>query len=197
MSRFSLLSVTSATAEDQTSSGVDLRWTEHYAISSNHTIATPAAKAFVDGDVTVGADTIDETAHGYITGVKGQLTTTGTLPAGLSTSTDYYVIKVDADTYSLATTQANATAGTAVDITAAAGGGTHTFTPTSASIVLQAQASNDNTNWEDISSGSATLTATGTKVINFSNVGYKYVRARLEVAAGTIVSAVLLNLSER
>lgn len=55
-----------------------------------------------------------------------QLTTTTTLPAGLSLATDYYVIKVTDTTCKFATSYANAVAGTAVNITDA-GTGTHTI----------------------------------------------------------------------
>jgi len=82
---------------------------------------------FVDGDVTVGTDSISEVAHGRTTGDKCQLSTTIALPTGLSESTDYYFIKVDADNFKLATSYDNAIAGTVIDITAAAGGGTHTI----------------------------------------------------------------------
>lgn len=88
-----------------------------------------ATKNFADGDVTVGSDTINITAHGYETGDYVQLTTTGTLPTGLSPATDYWVIRVDADNIKLAASLADAESGTAVDITAAAGGGTHTVDP--------------------------------------------------------------------
>ena len=83
---------------------------------------------FVDGDVITGADTITETAHTRETGDKLRLTSSGILPTPLELSTDYYVIFVDANTFKLATTAANANAGTAIDITAAAGGGNHTIT---------------------------------------------------------------------
>jgi hypothetical protein len=55
-----------------------------------------------------------------------QLTTTTTLPAGLSLATDYYVIKVTDLTCKFATSYANAVAGTAINITDA-GTGTHTI----------------------------------------------------------------------
>lgn len=67
-------------------------------------------------------------AHGFETGDRVQVSTSAAdLPAGLSASTTYYVIKLTADTFKLATTDALATAGTAVDITDA-GTGTHTIT---------------------------------------------------------------------
>lgn len=61
-----------------------------------------------------------------LTGTRVQLTTTTTLPAGLALATNYYVIKVTDSTCKLATTYANAVAGTAINITDA-GTGTHTM----------------------------------------------------------------------
>lgn len=52
-------------------------------------------------------------------------TTTGTLPAGLSTGTIYYVYQASASTFYVATTLANANAGTHINITDA-GSGVHT-----------------------------------------------------------------------
>lgn len=60
-----------------------------------------------------------------LTGTEVRLTTTTTLPAGLALATDYYVIKLSDTTFSLATSYANAVAGTAINITDA-GTGTHT-----------------------------------------------------------------------
>lgn len=59
-----------------------------------------------------------------LTGTRIRLTTTTTLPGGLATATDYYYIKVTDSTFKLATSYANAIAGTAIDITDA-GTGTH------------------------------------------------------------------------
>ena len=85
---------------------------------------------FVDGDVSVAGDTITETAHGLVTGNGPMfLSTTGALPGGLDSSTSYWSIRVDDNTIKLATSYANAIAGTAVNITSAAGGGTHTIQP--------------------------------------------------------------------
>lgn len=62
-----------------------------------------------------------------LVGTRVRLTTTGTLPGGLATATDYYVIKVTDSTFKLATSFANAIAETAINITDA-GTGTHTIT---------------------------------------------------------------------
>ena len=62
-----------------------------------------------------------------LTGTRVRLTTTTTLPGGLATATDYYVIRVSNTTFKLATSYANSVAGTAINITDA-GTGTHTIT---------------------------------------------------------------------
>lgn len=61
-----------------------------------------------------------------LVGTRVRLTTTTTLPAPLALATDYYVIKVSDTTFKLATSYANAIAGTAIDITTT-GTGTHTI----------------------------------------------------------------------
>jgi hypothetical protein len=67
------------------------------------------------------------TAHGLSTGSCIELTTTGTLPTNLSPNTNYYVIYVGADSFSLATSAANAITGTAIDTSGGSPSGTHTL----------------------------------------------------------------------
>lgn len=62
-----------------------------------------------------------------LTGTEVTFTTTDTLPSGLSTDTTYYLIYQSTTTFKVATTLANALAGTAVTI-ADTGTGTHTVT---------------------------------------------------------------------
>lgn len=62
-----------------------------------------------------------------LTGTRVRLTTTTTLPGGLATATDYYIIRMSDTTFELATSYANAVAGTQINITDA-GTGTHTVT---------------------------------------------------------------------
>ncbi len=80
---------------------------------------------------THAANTITKVAHGRLTG-DGPVRLSnagGALPAGYAAATDYYIIKVDADTIQLALTRTAAIAGTAVDISDN-GTGTHTLTGT-------------------------------------------------------------------
>ena len=65
-------------------------------------------------------------AHGFQTGDIIYLTTTGALPTGLAQNTLYYVINVTSSTFRLATSAANATAGTAIN-TSGTQSGTHTL----------------------------------------------------------------------
>lgn len=119
---------TGTVAAASSGTGMSVENANGYCLTVETTVTTAAAITFVDADVHVVNNTIAETAHGYYTGLKVAATTAGVLPTGLS-ATDYYVIRVSADLIKLASSAANAIAGTAVDITAAAGGGTHTLTP--------------------------------------------------------------------
>jgi len=85
------------------------------------------------------SSTIFTTAFDYrYTGKRVQLTTTDTLPNGLSTNTDYYIIYLTTTTFSLATSIVNAFNGITVSTTDA-GIGTHTVNLFSFEAVLYQQ----------------------------------------------------------
>lgn len=101
------------------------------------TVTTTSAQATTNTLAQVDDFTADDTTDictwttrvnnpgNILTGTRVRLTTTVSLPVGLATATDYYVIKLSDTTFSLATTYANAVAGTAINFTTA-GVGTHT-----------------------------------------------------------------------
>lgn len=64
-------------------------------------------------------DIITLTGHGFATGDALQFTTTGSLPAPIAVGVTYFAIVLDVNTFKIATTAANAAAGTAIDITTA------------------------------------------------------------------------------
>lgn len=66
-------------------------------------------------------------SHGLITGDCISFTTTGALPTAVAASTNFYVVYINTDTFNLATTYANALAGTKVDTSAGTQSGTHTL----------------------------------------------------------------------
>ena len=97
----------------------------HTALSATFT-AVAATDVCTLGSGTVAAADV---------GMAVYLTTTGTLPAGLTTATKYYVIYGGTSTtFKLASTISNAEAGTAVDITGT-GTGTHTVTTINPGII--------------------------------------------------------------
>jgi len=76
-------------------------------------------------DVCTAASSL---ASSNFTSQAVKFTSSGTLPAGLTANVTYFLIYVSATTFKVATTIANANAGTAINITDA-GTGTHTITP--------------------------------------------------------------------
>lgn len=83
------------------------------------------------GAFTVVATTnvYTKSTHGFRTGIKVRVSNSGgALPAGLAAATDYYVIKLDADTFKIAASLVDSMAGVAIDITTD-GSGTNTVTP--------------------------------------------------------------------
>lgn len=69
---------------------------------------------------SAASDQLTKVAHGLITGdgpVNVAASGGGTLPTGLLSSGNYYVIYIDDDNIKLASSQANAYAGTAIDLT--------------------------------------------------------------------------------
>lgn len=81
-----------------------------------------ADEAFAAAGVNITDNTITITSTKLVTGTKVRLTTAGVLPTGLAVGTDYWVIRVNANTIKLATTIYNAQYGIAIDLTGAGSG---------------------------------------------------------------------------
>lgn len=128
----------------------------------NATDATPGAQSFVAANVKTNVQTpassIAITGHGFFTGLKVALSGTN-LPTGLS-ATNYWVIVIDANTISLASSLANAVAGTKVSITGAGTTADAALTPASLSQVAKLQQSNDGVTFFDVSGVTQTITGT-------------------------------------
>jgi hypothetical protein len=170
-----------------------------YTYAANFTVASLSNPTFVDADVSVANDTITKAAHGLVTGQAFTLTTTGVLPGGLALATTYYAIVNSSSVFKVASSLANALAGTAVDITSAAGGGTHTVAKTAlsgASIKVQFSLDYDvnfpaTGTWFDLTSGSDNITATGSIQANKADVYYPWIRFVLTQPSGLLTSFVL------
>jgi hypothetical protein len=98
------------------------------AIASSFSSPTAAATTVT---MTIAAPcVVSHTAHGFVTGQPVVFTTTGALPTGITAGTTYYVVSrttSGTSTYNLATSVANAIAGTLIT-TSGSQSGTHTCT---------------------------------------------------------------------
>lgn len=169
---------------------IDLAGIDRVSVQVVYSDDAPAAKTFTDADINNADDEITITAHPYVTGTKVALTTDGGLPTGLS-ATNYWVIVVDANTIKLASSLANAVAGTAV-ATADDGSGTHTLTAaTSAGNTAKLQVSNDGTNWTDLGSYSVTIATTaGSTTWDVGAVSARYLAVLYTPSAGQVSLAI-------
>jgi hypothetical protein len=91
--------------------------------------------SFLPAAVNTGTDTINIPGHGFVTGAKAYLISSGALPAHtlpplslIDFRRVYYVIRLDDNNIRLANSQANALAGTPIDFTDQ-GTGTHQIAP--------------------------------------------------------------------
>lgn len=178
-----------------------------HAVITNQSGLTPPTF-----NAATGVDTSTEvittaTDHGLAFGTKIQLTISGggALPTGLALATDYFVILLSSNTLKLASSLANALAGTPVNITAA-GTGTATITPVAlAGGNFKLQGSNVDSdiaskgnlagldaaagNWIDLPSQGGNVT-TDTNVHYEATVvtqNFKYIRALMTLTAGQVL----------
>lgn len=105
---YRVTSVTTTTAQATTNT---LAQTDTFTVDAGTNLCTWSSSANIPSNI--------------LTCTRVRLTTTTTLPAGLATATDYFVIRVSDTTFKLATTCPNAKAGIEIDITST-GTGTHT-----------------------------------------------------------------------
>lgn len=100
----------------------------YYRLSTTNVTGT-GSRALINTNTftaNAGTDVITYT-NDFTNLTKVRFTTTTTLPAGLALATDYWLVRQSATTAKVATSLANAIAGTTIDITDA-GTGTHTLT---------------------------------------------------------------------
>ncbi len=172
---------------------------------SNTAKLTPNNSAFaggVTGKISVTGDSITSVAHGLTTGLGVIYSTAANANTlgGLSFGTTYYAIRIDADQFKLASSAANATAGTAVDISSITEGGTYRFLAQPWAVATQNgfkwQGSNDGLSFGDLTSSSissVTFSAAGTTLFTFPDYAYKYLRMSFTPGAtgGLNINAVI------
>lgn len=100
-----------------TSAGLNIRLPIEALASKLDSDSGVSNKTFLPTNVDIVTDIIIINSHMYYTGMRLTLTSTGTLPAGLALATKYYVIKIDNNSFKLASTLNNANVPTPIDIT--------------------------------------------------------------------------------
>jgi phage tail-like protein len=115
-------------------------------------------------------------AHGLTTGDVVYFTTTGALPTGVTTAGRYYAIVVTSSTFRLATSAANATAGTAIT-TAGTQSGVHT--------VYSAEAANVAMSLTATSTGSISGAVGNGTSVTYTSSGRVYVGDKVTVSGMT------------
>ncbi len=139
-------------------------------VAANGLVVDGTKDTFVDGDVAVGTDRVTLTGHPFVNEQDVLISTTGTLPAGLSLATTYYVKKIDANTVEFYSDEALTSI---IDITAAAGGGTHTIRRS----IMQFSSEITSTAWRTIM---------GESYGGLSNVGMTALRVTVSQRSGSM-----------
>lgn len=153
-------------------------------------VNTPSAGVSASGSqVTSSSGLLFTTtaAHGFALGLVVQFTTSTTLPTGISAATDYYVVPISANTYKVATSLANALAGTVVAYTDT-GTGNQTATPVAlagCTLVLQGSSDNEQT-WATVPNSTQTITADGSFVFELDYIRYAAFRCYIAMTTGMI-----------
>lgn len=150
-------------------------------------IVAAVTNAGVNSEVDIEENTFTIPGNTFPTGTVFRVTATGTLPAPLLVATDYFVIVVNSNTIQLATSRANALAGTAINITTqGSDGNVTTLTATALSgASITFQCSNNAENWVDIQTATS-ITVDGSVMLSVANVAYRYFRAVKALTAGIV-----------
>lgn len=129
----------------------------------------------------------NSSANNFGFGLIVQFTTSTTLPTGISLATDYYVVPITNATYKVATSYANAAAGTVVAYTDT-GTGNQTATPVAlAGCTCILQGSNDQgTTWATVPNSTQTITADASWVYELDYIRYASFRTYIAMTTGQV-----------
>jgi hypothetical protein len=167
--------------------------------SSQAALAVFAPQMAGGTDSAIASNVFTKASHGFTTGLQVLYTASaGTDPQNLIAGTSYYVIKVDANSFKLATTMAKATTTVPVPITISTftTGGSFTLTPLviTGTPSFKWEVSNDNTNWTTLTTSASNVSLSSVTVSaytlggassswDFGPIAFRYVR--LNVVAPT------------
>lgn len=153
-------------------------------------VNTPSAAVSASGSQVTSSSGLlftNSSANGFALGLVVQFTTSSALPTGISLATDYYVVPASATTYRVATSLANALAGTVVAYTDT-GTGNQTATPVAiASASIYLQGSNDNeATWATVPNTTTAISADGSWTIEVDYIRYASYRPKVVLTTGMV-----------
>lgn len=169
---------------------VDLKGASKFSCQAVYDVtAVPSAATILTANITLSSDPTHpsqffKAAHGMVTGMIVQATTAGTLAVPLALATNYYVIRIDANYFQLASSAENALAGTPIAITNV-GVTSTTLTPVALSCSVTFQKSNDQVNWVDIQTATS-ITVDGSVMIENAAVAFRYLRVLKTLTGGNV-----------
>jgi len=146
-------------------------------------LAVPYYSAVIaSGSWSTSTEKATSSSHSFQTGDAVEISTSGVLPTDIKAKTVYYVINTGTNDFQLATTLANARAGTTLPIGASAGSGNHTVQSVVTQAAITAVVASGS-----VSVGSDTFTETAH---GFSNTDAVYVDSTdtLPTAGGNLLS---------
>lgn len=175
-------SQTISTAYPLNATAVDVKVAKGFHLINRVSVTTPAPQTFTVNTVN---SQLTAANHGMLTGLVVQVSAVTTMPAPLVAATNYLVITIDANTFQLATTLANAKAGVFIVITTT-GAGALTVTPTAiAGASFKLQGSPDNITFDDLGVTNP-ITATATFLYEKIDPMYNYFQCVYTLASGQI-----------
>ena len=175
----------SATTAQDSALILDMRDAEKYIMQIKTAEATPAAFT-----ITSTANHIDtfnnrfyKAAHGLVTGSSVAITTSSSLPIGL-TGAGFFASKIDDDFFYIMDTRAKAITGTPAIVITSQGSGVQTFTPSgSYRGNVGIQYSLDGSTWTTIQNYSDNL---GTSTLEDDNFNANWLRMTVEATQGQL-----------
>ena len=169
---------------------MDLSDIDSISMSTTYDVMDPDGSTTNSADIS--GDVFHHPAHGYVTGLVGQMSTDDTLPTPLMTLTDYYIIVIDPDNFSLAATRQDAFDGIAITLSDS-GVGNQTFTPTADSGTLALYESVDGMNYVAVSGLTVTITMPGSVLWKVSPVYSRFYKLLLSTTAGAMDVTTTIN----
>ena len=169
----------SAVSYTQRSSILECDGIDSIGIFATSNAVTMAAVAYASATDINATSNVLTKAHTFVTGSVVRVATSTTLPDPLVAATDYFVIKVSATEIKLATSLANALAGTAIDLIDVGVGNQTVTAATSGACTLTLEVSPDNSLFVPYAAAT-TLTAAGNHIA-ITKPAFNYFRIKLTI----------------